>query len=121
VLRLIPTRVSPASDISPQKRWRGEKAPLGPGVLGCVNYLMFPEFVASPIPLTCLKGTFDIPAAEYALAVMLAFSRKLEYDLRQRPARTFIEQEPPSSGARPPHRRVRRHGREIARRCRCSG
>jgi phosphoglycerate dehydrogenase-like enzyme len=89
---------------------------------GGVNSVLFPEFVASPIPLTCLKGTFDIPAAEYALGVMLSFSRRLEYDIRQRPQRKFEDQEP-----------TELHGRtvgiigfgtmgtEIAKRCRCFG
>jgi phosphoglycerate dehydrogenase-like enzyme len=61
---------------------------------GGVNGLLFPKYVASPIPMTCFKGCFDTPAAEYALAVMLAWNRKLESDIRQRPRRKFVESEP---------------------------
>lgn len=63
-------------------------------MLGGVDALLFPELRASPIPLTCCKECFAIPAAEHALAVMLAFSRRLEYDIRQRPNRTFVYTEP---------------------------
>jgi phosphoglycerate dehydrogenase-like enzyme len=89
---------------------------------GGVNHALFPEFVASPVPLTCLKGTFDIPAAEYALGVMLAFSRKLEYDIRQRPKRTFAEQEPTElHGKTVGIIGLGNMGAEIAKRCRCFG
>jgi len=56
---------------------------------GGVDHLLFPELVASPLQLTSIKPCFDIPGAEYALAVMLAFGRRLDYDLRQRAARAF--------------------------------
>ncbi|MBI4024001.1 MAG: D-2-hydroxyacid dehydrogenase [Verrucomicrobia bacterium] len=89
---------------------------------GGVNSLIFPEFVASPIPLTCLKGSFDIPAAEHALAVMLAFSRKLEYDIRQRPHRRFEESEPMElHGKTVGIVGLGNMGAEIARRCHSFG
>ena len=55
---------------------------------GGVESVLFPELVASPVQLTCGKTSFDIPGAEYAMAVMLAFARRLDYDIRQRPHRT---------------------------------
>lgn len=43
---------------------------------------LFPEFVESPIPFTCLKPIFDIAGAEAALAAMLMFSRRMHYMAR---------------------------------------
>ncbi|MBI2194449.1 MAG: D-2-hydroxyacid dehydrogenase [Planctomycetes bacterium] len=87
-----------------------------------VNHLLFPEFVASPIPLTSLKGTFDIPAAEYALGVMLAFTRRIEYDVRRRACRTFEESEPTELWARTAGIvGFGSMGAEIAKRCRAFG
>lgn len=89
---------------------------------GGVNTLIFPELQANPIPLTCLKGCFDIPAAEYALGVMLAFSRKLEYDIRQRPHRKFEEFESTElHGKTVGIVGLGSMGAEIARRCRSFG
>ncbi len=56
---------------------------------GGVEGYLFPEFVESPIPLTCSKPCFDSTGAEYALAMMLAFSRQLHSDLRHRPDREW--------------------------------
>jgi phosphoglycerate dehydrogenase-like enzyme len=56
---------------------------------GGVDKLLFPELVASSVQVTSIKPCFDIPGAEYALAAMLAFARRLDYDLRQRATRTF--------------------------------
>jgi phosphoglycerate dehydrogenase-like enzyme len=61
---------------------------------GGVEAYLFPEMVESPVVLTCMKGAFDIPGAEHALAVMLAFARRLDYDLRQRPSREFEYTDP---------------------------
>jgi phosphoglycerate dehydrogenase-like enzyme len=61
---------------------------------GGVESVLFPELVASPVQLTCGKASFDVPGAEYALAVMLAFARRLDYDIRQRAHRTFEWNEP---------------------------
>lgn len=61
---------------------------------GGVGPFLFPEMVASPVPLTCIKECFDVPGSEYAFAVMLAFARRLDYDIRQRPFRTFEWREP---------------------------
>ncbi len=89
---------------------------------GGVNGLIFPEFVAGRIPMTCLKGSFDVPAAEHALAVMLAFSRRLEYDIRQRPKRVFEIMEPPElMGKTVGIVGLGSMGAEIARRCRSFG
>lgn len=89
---------------------------------GGVDGLLFPEFVASPIPMTCIKGCFDVPGAEHALAVMLAFSRKLEYDIRQRPQRVFDIMEPTELYGKTVGIVGLGHmGMEIARRCRAFG
>jgi len=87
---------------------------------GGINGLLFPEFVVSPIPLTSLKGNFSLPAAEYAMGVMLAFSRRLEYDIRQRPQRTFVASEPTELyGKTVGIVGLGSMGVEIAKRCRC--
>ena len=81
-----------------------------------------PALVESPIPITCLKGCFDIPAAEFAIAGMLALARKLAYDMRQRPLRTFTEMEPEDiHGKTVGIIGLGSMGREIARRCRGFG
>ena len=61
---------------------------------GGVESYLFPELIESPVVLTCMKGTFDIPGAEHALAVMLAFARRLDYDIRQRASREFEYTDP---------------------------
>ena len=43
---------------------------------GGVEGLLFPEFVESPVLLTCLKPIFGAPGAEHALAAMLMFTRR---------------------------------------------
>ena len=43
----------------------------------------------SPITLTCSKTCFDAAGAEYALGIMLTFSRQLHHDLRHRPDREW--------------------------------
>ncbi len=89
---------------------------------GGVNSVMFPEFVNSPVPMTCLKGSFDVPGAEHALAVMLAFSRRLEYDIRLRPKRMFEITEPLElHGKTVGIIGLGNMGMEIARRCRAFG
>ena len=88
--------------------------------LGGVNGLLFPEFVVSPVTLTSLKGSFSIPAAEYAMGVMLAFSRRLGYDIRQRPHRKFVASEPTELyGKTVGIIGLGNMGLEIAKRCRC--
>ena len=57
--------------------------------LGGAESFLFPEFVASPVVLTCARSCFGTPGAELALCVMLAFARQLKYDIEQRPHRTF--------------------------------
>ena len=57
---------------------------------GGVEKMLFPEFVASPIPFTCSKGVFDTPGAEHALASMLGFARNLIYDVQHRPTRDYV-------------------------------
>lgn len=59
-----------------------------------VENSLFPELRASTVPVTCLKGCFATPAAEHAMAMILAFARRLDYDIRRRPHRTFEIGEP---------------------------
>ena len=56
---------------------------------GGVEGYMFPQMVESAITLTCSKPCFDSTGAEYALGMMLAFSRRLHVDLRHRPDREW--------------------------------
>jgi len=87
---------------------------------GGVNGLLFPELVASPIPMTCLKGCFDTAGAEHALAAMLAYARRLEYDIRVRPQRQFVWEEPTElKGQTVGIIGLGNMGREIARKCHC--
>jgi len=58
------------------------------GAAGVESYL-FPEFVASPVLFTCSKACFDVTATEHAMAVILAFSRRLHLDWRHRPGRPW--------------------------------
>ena len=39
---------------------------------------LFPEFVASPIPLTCSKGNGAVPLAEHAVMLMLMLNRNMQ-------------------------------------------
>ena len=48
---------------------------------GGVEGYLFPEFVASPVPFTCLKPVFGTIAAEHALASMLIFARRYHHAL----------------------------------------
>lgn len=52
---------------------------------GGVESYLFPEFVASSITFTCAKPCFDSTGAEHAMAVILAWSRRMHVDLRLRP------------------------------------
>lgn len=89
---------------------------------GGVESVLCSALRESPIPLACCKECFAIPAAEHALAVMLAFSRRLEYDIRQRPKRTFTYTDPEElAGKRVGIIGMGNIGREIASRCRCFG
>src|SRR5204863_9135271 len=63
-------------------------------LMGGVESVLFPEFRSSSIPLTCCRECFAVPAAEHALALMLAFSRRVEYDIRRRPLRKFEYRDP---------------------------
>jgi phosphoglycerate dehydrogenase-like enzyme len=87
---------------------------------GGVASILFPELVASPVQLTCAKTTFDVPGAEYALSVMLAFARRLDYDMRQRPEQTFEWREPfELKGKTVGVIGLGNIGQEIARKARC--
>jgi phosphoglycerate dehydrogenase-like enzyme len=89
---------------------------------GGVESILFPELVASPVQLTCAKKTFDIPGAEYALAIMLAFARRVDYDIRQRALRVFEWREPfELSGKTLGIIGLGGIGQEIARRAQCFG
>jgi len=50
---------------------------------GGVKGFLFPEFVESPIPLTCCKGCFNTSGAEFAIAAALAFTYRLNHYIRQ--------------------------------------
>ena len=91
-------------------------------LMGGVESVLFPEFRESPIPLACCKECFAVPAAEHALALILAFSRRVEYDVRRRPHRTFEYRDPEElQGKTAGIIGTGNMGREIARRCRCFG
>ncbi len=91
-------------------------------LMGGVESVLFPEFRQSSISLTCCKECFAIPAAEHALAMMLAFSRRLYYDIRQRSRRTFEYQDPEElQGKTVGLIGAGNIGQEIARRCTCFG
>jgi phosphoglycerate dehydrogenase-like enzyme len=90
--------------------------------MGGVESVLFPEFLDSSIPLTCCKECFAVPAAEHALALMLAFSRRVEYDIRRRPGRTFEYRDPEELlGKTVGIIGTGNMGREIAQRCCCFG
>ena len=89
---------------------------------GGVEGYLFPELVESPVMLTCMKGAFDIPGAEHGLAVMLAFARRLDYDLRQRASREFEYTDPNELyGKTLGIIGLGGMGRELAKRSRCLG
>lgn len=91
-------------------------------LMGGVESVLFPELRESLIPLACCKECFAVPAAEHALALMLAFARRLEYDIRRRPLRTFEYRDPEELlGKTAGIIGTGNIGREIARRCRCFG
>lgn len=76
--------------------------------------------VESPIQVTCLKGCFNITAAEFAIAGMLAFNKKLEYDIRMRVHRSYTEMEPEDiHGKTVLIIGLGSMGEEIARHCQC--
>ena len=52
-------------------------------VTGGVEDVLIPELAASPIPVACVKGIFDVTGAEHAMASMLAFTYRLPAYLRQ--------------------------------------
>ncbi len=89
---------------------------------GGIEGYLFPAMAASPVMLTCLKGCFNIAAAEYALGVMLAFAKRIEYDMRRRPYRTFQELEITElHGKTVGIIGLGEIGTEVARRCKCFG
>lgn len=46
-------------------------------MLGGVEAILFPEFVESPVPLTCVKECFGMPGAQHAMASMVAVVSRL--------------------------------------------
>ena len=56
---------------------------------GGVESLLFPELRKSSVRVACMKGCYDITAAEHGLAMMLTITRRLYYDLGQRATRQF--------------------------------
>jgi phosphoglycerate dehydrogenase-like enzyme len=86
---------------------------------GGVESVLFPQLRDSDVILTCCKECFAIPAAEHALAVILAFSRRLAYDVGRRPYRTFEYTEPEELKDKTVGIiGLGNIGREIARKCR---
>jgi len=57
-------------------------------MMGGVEKILFPEFIESPIPLTCVKECFAMPGAQHALASMLAVTSRLIDYWWQRPQKT---------------------------------
>ena len=54
---------------------------------GGVEDVLIPELAASPIPVACVKGIFDVTGAEHAMASMLAFTYRLPDSVRQQAER----------------------------------
>jgi phosphoglycerate dehydrogenase-like enzyme len=46
-------------------------------MMGGVEKILFPELIASNVPLTCVKECFGIPGAQHAMASMLAVCSRL--------------------------------------------
>lgn len=91
-------------------------------LMGGVESILSPQLRGSDITVTCCKECFAVPAAEYALAVMLAFTRRLEYDIRMRAGKRFIYQEPEElSGKTAAVIGMGNIGREVTKRCHCFG
>lgn len=90
---------------------------LGAGVEG----YLFPQFVESPIPLTCGKGGFDISGAEHAIAAMLAFAYRLNHYIGQQARRGSFEWVEPHElkGQTIGIIGLGNIGRELARKARC--
>ena len=64
---------------------RAKNCKLIQAISGGIDKFMIPELVNSNIPLTCLKGCFNVAAAEHALAMLLLYSRGLHRDLKSMP------------------------------------
>jgi phosphoglycerate dehydrogenase-like enzyme len=61
-----------------------------------VEKILFPELIASPVPLTCVKECFAIPGAEHAMAAILAVTYRFDYYIRQQTRRQPFEWQVPS-------------------------
>lgn len=122
-LRLLPdTDVLCVGDFDAEMLLAAPRLRWVQALMGGVESVLFPEFLSSPIPLTCCKECFAVPAAEHALALMLAFSRRVEYDIRRRPHRTYEYRDPEElHGKTAGIIGTGNIGREIARRCRSFG
>ena len=58
---------------------------------GGVEGLLFPEFVESPVLLTCGKPYYGITGAEHALCAMLMFSRRLHFAMKPSPDYEWLD------------------------------
>ena len=123
ILRIVPEAdVLCVGDFDPEILSKAHRLRWVQALMGGVESVLIPELRNSPIPLTCCKECFAAPAAEHALAMMLAFTRRLEYDIRRRPHRTFEYREPEELVGRTVGIiGTGNLGREIAGRCRCFG
>lgn len=64
-----------AGQLSPQALARGHQLKWVHSWAAGPNTQLYPEFVASPVVLTCSKGNGAIPLAEHAMMLMLMLSR----------------------------------------------
>jgi phosphoglycerate dehydrogenase-like enzyme len=67
---------------NPQARWMHSR-------FAGLDRLLFPELVASPIPLTNGQGIFSEPLGEFALAMMLYFAKDFPRMLRNKAAQRW--------------------------------
>ena len=95
IMKLLPeAEIACVAEWTPEMYQAAKKLRWVHAFSGGISKYIFPEFVASDVAMTSLKGCFNIPGAEYALAVMLAVAKKLAYDISRRASRKFEVTEP---------------------------
>src|SRR5438128_118081 len=71
ILRRIPeAEVLCVTDFDAEMLSRAKSLRWVQALLGGVERVLFPEFVASPVPLTCVKQCFAAPGADHAMAAI---------------------------------------------------